>query len=31
MSFLIIFNEDKFSKTHGTRLGALVVPNKGLE
>ena len=31
MSFLTISNENIFSKTHGTRLSALVVPNEGLE
>ena len=31
MSFLTISNENIFSKTHGTRLSATVVPNKGLE
>ena len=31
MSFLIISNENIFLKTQGTRLGAIVAPNKGLE
>ena len=31
MSFLAIFNESIFLKTQGTRLGAIVAPNKGLE
>ena len=31
MSFLPISNENIFFKTQGTRLGAIVAPNKGLE
>ena len=31
MSFLIVSNENIFSKTQGTRLGAIITPNKGLE
>ena len=31
MSFLIVSNENIFSKTKGTRLGAIITPNKGLE
>ena len=31
MSFLTISNENNFFKTQGTRLGAIVAPNKGLE
>ena len=31
MPFLIISNENIFFKIQGTRLGAIVVPNKGLE
>ena len=31
MSFLSIFDEDIFFKTQGTRLGAIVTPDKGLE
>ena len=31
MSFLIISNENNFLKTQGTRLGAIIAPNKGLE
>ena len=31
MSFLAISNESIFLKTQGTRLGAIVAPNKGLE
>ena len=31
MSFLIISNENIFFKTQGTRLGAIVSPNKGPE
>ena len=31
MPFLTISNENIFLKTQGTRLGAIVAPNKGLE
>ena len=31
MPFLIISNENILKKTQGTRLGAIVAPNKGLE
>ena len=31
VSFLTISNENIFLKTQGTRLGAIVTPNKGLE
>ena len=31
MSFLTISNEIFFFKTQGTKLGAIVAPNKGLE
>ena len=31
MSFLTISNENFFFKTQGTRLGAIVAPNRGLE
>ena len=31
MSFLIISNENIFFKTHDTKLGGIVAPNKGLE
>ena len=31
MPFLTISNENTFLKTQGSRLGALVAPNKGLE
>ena len=31
MSFLTIFNENIFLKIQGTRLSAIVAPNKGLE
>ena len=31
MSFLTISNENVLFKTQGTRLGAIIAPNKGLE
>ena len=31
MSFLITSNESTFFKNQGTRLGAIIVPNKGLD
>ena len=31
MSFLTISNENIFFKNQGTRLGAIIAPNKGLE